>query len=74
MDKCDEKVVQQTDPVVPVNPYSLPVTHEPDSVEKQQLLIDSNEVAEVLAGGDKIPAAKSDDGVSGSSSVGADSD
>lgn len=72
MDGCDENVVQQTEPVVPVNPYSLPVTHEPDSVEKQHLLADSDEVADVLVEGDKISAAKSDDDVSGSVVPGSD--
>lgn len=68
-DGCDVNIVQQINPVVPVNPYSLPATHGLFNVEKQQLLADSNEVDEVLIKGDKVSAAKPDGGVSSSSSV-----
>lgn len=73
LDGCDENE-QQTDPEVFVNPYSLPATHGLDSVEKQQLLADPNVADEVLVEGDKTSAAKSDDDLGSSSSIGAGSD
>lgn len=68
-DGCDENTVQQTDPIVVDNPYSLPKTYGLDSIKKQQLLADSNKDVELLIDGDKTSALKPDDEVNSLSSV-----